>query len=45
MGYSLRFGQLLARRILGLPDPDAHLFSSDRLAPSASGPAFTDLYD
>lgn len=45
MGYSVRFGQLLARRILGLPDPDAHLFSSDRLAPSVSGPAFTDPYD
>lgn len=31
MGYALRFGVLAARRLLGLPDPDADLFDAGRL--------------
>ncbi|MEM6326072.1 MAG: FAD-binding oxidoreductase [Bacteroidota bacterium] len=31
MGYAVRFGQLLARRILGQADPAADLFDSSRL--------------
>ncbi|MEL6616168.1 MAG: FAD-dependent oxidoreductase, partial [Bacteroidota bacterium] len=34
MGYCLRFGKLLARRVLGQSDPDADLFDAARLAPS-----------
>lgn len=34
MGYALRFGRLLARRVLGQTDPDADLFDAARLAPS-----------
>lgn len=34
MGYALRFGRLLARRVLGQSDPDADLFDSARLSPS-----------
>lgn len=30
MGYSLRFGRLLARMALGLPDPVSDLFSAER---------------
>ncbi|MEM1057254.1 MAG: FAD-binding oxidoreductase [Bacteroidota bacterium] len=37
MGYALRFGAMLARRILGQHDPDADLFDASRFeAPPAS---------
>lgn len=39
MGYSVRFGQLLARRILGRPDPAEDLFDSSRLAPETTRPS------
>lgn len=34
MGYSLRFGLLAARRLLGVSDPDADLFAAPRESPA-----------
>lgn len=36
MGYGLRFGELAARRLLGLPDPDADLFDARRFTAEAT---------
>ena len=37
MGYAVRFGHLMARRVLGQPDPDADLFDARRF------PAFREI--
>lgn len=36
MGFGLRFGELAARRLLGLPDPDADLFDARRFEAEAT---------